>query len=65
MKAVGNWHPFKHTTKYFVVASAATGAVLANISIARNEGIKISMIVPGPRNDVFVGTPGGLRRIYV
>jgi hypothetical protein len=63
--AVGNYHPFMQASKFLIVANATDGTVLANITVAENEGVKISMIIPGPRNDLFIGTPTGLTRVYL
>lgn len=63
--AIGNYHPFGNTSKFVIVANSTNGDVLANVTVAENEGMKISMIIPGPNNDIFVGTPTGLTRIYI
>lgn len=66
LQAVGNSLPeVARASKYFIAADAATGEVLANISIAPLEGIQPSVIVPGAHNDVYIGTKEGLLRIYV
>jgi hypothetical protein len=57
----GNYHALD---KYFVVLNASNGAVLANITIAEKQPIRLSMIIPGGNNDVFLGTANGLVRIY-
>jgi hypothetical protein len=61
----GSLGAVKDATKFFVVADAATGQVLLNVSIAPAEGVQASVIVPGAHNDVFIGTRLGLLRIYV
>jgi len=63
--AVGAYHPFHDASKFLIVANTTNGEVLANVSVTDNEGVKISMIIPGPRNDLFIGTPTGLTRVYV
>ena len=61
----GGVEAVRDATKYFVVADAATGRLLLNVSIAPREGAQASVIVPGAHNDVFIGTRLGLLRIYV
>lgn len=65
LHAVGSWNHYPNADKFFVVANASTGAVLANVTIARDEGIRLTMIIPGAFNDVYLGTPEGLTRVYL
>jgi hypothetical protein len=56
---------FADATKSFVVADSATGKIIANVTIAEDQGLSPSLLVPGKHNDVFVGTLKQLSRIYV
>lgn len=55
----------KNATKFFIVADSGTGAILANVSLFVADGFMASMIINGVNNDVFVGGPVSLSRIYV
>ena len=55
----------KDVTKYLIVAHTETGRVLVNVTIAREDGIGPSLIVPGAHNDVLIGTSNGISRLYV
>ena len=55
----------KDVTKYLIVADTATGRILVNETLSRQDGIHPSMIVPGAHNDVIIGTSVGLSRFYV
>mmetsp|Transcript_15492 Transcript_15492/g.29186 ORF Transcript_15492/g.29186 Transcript_15492/m.29186 type:complete len:559 (+) Transcript_15492:66-1742(+) len=55
----------KDVSMYFIVADTETGQVLVNTTMSRQDGIHPSMIVPGAYNDVIIGTPVGLSRLYV
>lgn len=55
----------KDVTKFLIVAHTETGRVLVNVSIAREDGIGPSLIVPGAHNDVLIGTSNGISRLYV
>jgi hypothetical protein len=46
------------------VVDAATGRTLLNVTMMSGEGIRPALIVPGAHNDVFVGKPHGLTRLY-
>lgn len=56
---------FPGVEKYFIVADAATGDILLNTTILAGEGMRPALIVPGGHNDVLVGKPTGLNRMYV
>mmetsp|Transcript_3156 Transcript_3156/g.4892 ORF Transcript_3156/g.4892 Transcript_3156/m.4892 type:complete len:550 (-) Transcript_3156:135-1784(-) len=55
----------KNTTKYLIIADTSTGRVVANVSLFQGNGMRSSVIVPGAHNDVIIGTPSGLSRLYV
>lgn len=54
---------YKHVSKFFLIVDAASGEVLLRKEFTR--GITPSLMVPGAHNDVFVGTPDGVARLYV
>lgn len=54
-----------NATKYLIVADTATGDILLNMTVSVGEGLKPSLIVPGANNDVIIGTPTGISRLYV
>jgi hypothetical protein len=56
---------FRNLTKYLIVADTHTGNIIANITVNHGDGYKASLVVPGAHNDVFVGTPEGIARIYL
>jgi len=56
---------FPHIEKYFVVADARNGEILLNTTILAGEGMRPALIVPGGHNDVLVGKPTGLNRMYI
>lgn len=66
---INDWIPKMNTvpnvTKHLIVADAETGSVIVNASIFEGTGMKPSLVVPGPNNDVIVGTPAGIARFYV
>jgi hypothetical protein len=66
---INDWIPLMATipnvTKYLIVADAESGRILVNASIFEGTGMKPSLVVPGPNNDVLVGTPAGIARFYV
>lgn len=47
-----------------MAVDAATGRTLLNVTMSSGEGIRPALIVPGGNNDVFVGKPNGLTRLY-
>jgi hypothetical protein len=55
----------ENATKYLIVADTATGNVLLNMTVSVGDGLKPSLIVPGAHNDVIIGTPTGISRLYV
>lgn len=55
----------QNATKYLIVADTATGKVLLNMTVSVGDGLKPSLIVPGAHNDVIIGTPTGISRLYV
>ena len=69
MASINDWIPtmsnVPNVTKYLIVADAETGNIVVNASIFEGTGMKPSLIVPGPFNDVLVGTPEGIARFYV
>jgi hypothetical protein len=56
---------FHSAQKFFLVADVQTGEVRANISLGHAVGMNPSLLVPGVNNDVFIGVPGGIARLYV
>jgi len=56
---------YKKVDKFLIVADTLTGKILANITVGVSEEMRISMIIPGAHNDVFLGTAGALVRVYV
>lgn len=52
-------------TKYFIVADSVSGKILANVTVGAGHGISPSLIVPGRKNDVFVGTAKALTRVFI
>lgn len=69
IKDINDWIPIMgsvpNVTKYLIVADAESGHVIVNASIFEGTGMKPSLVVPGPNNDVLVGTPAGIARFYV
>jgi len=55
---------YSQATKYFVVLDSRTGMVLVNYTIPLSKGVNPSLLVPGARGDVFIGTPSGIVRLY-
>jgi hypothetical protein len=55
----------QNATKYLIVADVESGEVLLNMTVSRGEGLKPSLIVPGAHDDVIIGTPTGISRLYV
>jgi hypothetical protein len=56
---------YSNLSKYFVVGDTESGEILLNVTIDENAPMKLSMIIPGANDDVFIGTPHGLVRIHV
>jgi hypothetical protein len=54
-----------NATKYLIVADVETGEVMLNMTVSEGEGLKPSLIVPGAHDDVIIGTPTGISRLYV
>jgi hypothetical protein len=55
----------QNATKYLIVADVESGEVLLNMTVSRGEGLKMSLIIPGAHDDVIIGTPTGISRVYV
>ena len=64
MSAIGR-NILQDATKFFIIADSASGNIVANITLAKNQGYAPSMVINGANNDVFVGGFSQLARIYV
>ena len=67
MSAIGNFAPadYNKVNKFLLVADTLTGSLIANVTVATSQKMRISMIIPGAHNDVFLGTSEGLVRVYI
>jgi hypothetical protein len=61
----GDIEEFRVNSKFFILADTRNGQVIFNISLAEHGyGTNPSLLVPGKNNDVFIGVPKGVVRIY-
>jgi hypothetical protein len=65
LAATGKDPRFVNNTKYFIVADSRTGEIRVNVSLKEATGVNPSLLVPGKNNDVFIGVPSGVARLYV
>jgi hypothetical protein len=56
---------YPRLTKSFLVLDASSGRVRAETTIATDEPMSVSMIIPGAHDDVFLGTDQALVRVTV
>eukprot|EP01035_Chromulina_nebulosa_P020598 gene20598-26707_t len=56
---------YNSLTKFFIVVNTTNGDIIGNVTIGTEQSVRLSMIIPGAYNDVYVGTQKGLVRIYV
>lgn len=54
---------FSLVNKFFLVIDAESGKVISNVTIAENQGMFVSMIIPGGHDDIILGTDQSLVRV--
>ena len=64
MSATSGDPEFRSNTKYFIIADSRTGQIKVNVSLGDATGVNPSLLVPGVHNDVFIGVPSGVARLY-